>query len=223
MRQCFRIMGMPDKVLAFDALPERLLKGFELCPADGFPRHWKEWLGKIKKETKIPPEKDFLTGQVRYYNPIVEEDSYFYLVDITLGPVMERWKEIGDFVRRTVSKEIRLTEKLEDMAKPLANNKTDGVTLEPEDVTIIPIPLEYQEKSDKLTIIGSTAGKEQNVPRATIETEKAESLIHCDEEGCDFTAKGAYGKASLRMHKKKHAKKVATEVESASIEADKVA
>lgn len=193
--QVFRLMGMPDKVIAFNDLPERLLEGFEMCSADGFPRHWKEWMGKQKKVTRIPPEKDLLTGQVRRFEPIIEEDAFFYLVDWHLGPVVERWAAVCDFVRAHVDKETRLKDKIDDMAVPLAGNKSDSVTLEPEDVPVIPIPIEYQEKEPKLASLVGNEPKEI-VPQGTI--------FKCPEYGCgrEFEAKQA-----LRMHTiKKHSK-----------------
>lgn len=191
--QCFRLMGMPDSVIAFDALPESLVSGFEMCKADGFPRHWKEWLGKKKRKIEIPPEKEFLTGQVRRFDPIVEEDSYFYLVDWTIQPTVEKWEKVCDYVRQNVSKDFRVSERLGDMAKKLAANKTDGVTLEPEEVVVIPLP----KASEALVT-------------AAAEPKKADT-VNCPEEGCSFEAQGSYAKNSLRMHKtKKH--KVTAEV-----------
>jgi hypothetical protein len=191
--QVFRIMGLPDKVIAFDELPERFLAGFEMIRADGFPRHWKEFLGKRKKITPIPPEKDLLTGQVRRFDPIVEEDSFFFLVDKQIGPSIERWKEVCDFLRQHVDKEIRLRENIEDMALPLAPDKTSSVTLEPEDVPIVPIPLEYQEKGT------------QESPK--VEERKPTEIfdVKCDECKAEYT--GPHAKQALRMHKmKKHSK-----------------
>lgn len=201
MRQCFRIMDMPDRVIAFDELPARLLEGFELCRADGFPRHWKEWLGKTKKITKIPPEKDFYTGQMRKFDPIIEEDYFFYLVDWTLNPVIEKWAEVCDFVRQHVDKDVRLKEKIEDMALYLAANKTDGVTLEPEDVPVIPIPIQYQEKNGSVISSGDPLIKKKEP--------KPSEFLKCGEEGCLYEAEGVYAKQSIRMHKmKKHPKPV---------------
>lgn len=193
----FRLMNMPDRVIAFDQLPKRLLSGFEMCRADGFPKDWKQWLGKKKKLTKIPPEKDMLTGQVRYFDPIIEEDCFFYLVDWTVGPIVERWKEICDFVRQHVPKDFRLMEKIEDMAKPLAANKTDGVTLEVEEVTIIPIPVEFQEIEIK-----SVAPVEKSKPE-----EKEIPVLKCTEPGCSKEFKGSYAKNSLRFHMGREHKK----------------
>jgi len=193
-------MGMPDKVIAFDGLPKRFLEGFELCRADGFPRHWKEWLGKTEKITKIPPDKDFLTGAVRKYDPIVEEDYYFYMVDWTVNPVVEKWKELCEFVRTHVAKDVRLKEKIEDMALPLAPNKSDGINLEPEDVVVIPIPEEFQEKSVKMVLPPS----HMTAPAPEPEWHK------CEEPGCTYQAEGSYWKNSMRFHiTKKHKKEVA--------------
>ncbi len=182
-----------------------MTEGFEPCKADGFPRHWKEWLGKRDILIKIPPEMDVFTKQVRKFDPIVETDYFFYLVDWNLRPVVERWENICDFVKRVVPKDFRLKENLEEMALPLAANKTDGVTLEPEDVVIIPIPLEFQEKNVKII---TTKEVDQNVPRRN--SEKAKQIVKCDEEGCSFESEGSYAKNSVRMHKNKRHPKVET-------------
>lgn len=189
--QVFRLMGMPDKIIAFDELPESLTKGFELCRADGFPRHWKEWMGKMKRITQIPPEKDLLTGQVRRFDPIVEEDSFFFLVDWTINSNEEKWKEISSYVRQNVSKDFRLADKLEEMALALADNKNDGVMLEPEQVVIIPLPKGEQ----------AAAPSSKNEPV---------DVTKCPEEGCKAEFEGKYAKNALRMHtQKKHKKEVA--------------
>lgn len=204
MRQCFRIMDMPDRVIAFDELPARLLEGFEMCRSEGFPRHWKEWLGKRKKVTKLAPERDPLTGQIRRFDPLVEEDYYFYLVDWTVNPVVEKWEEVCDFVKSHVDKDVRLMERIGDMAKPLAANKSDGVTLEPEEVTVIPIPIQYQEKGEE--IILPTA----SVPAPLVKAKKInETVVKCGEPGCVYEAKGSYAKNSVRFHKNKAHKLVA--------------
>lgn len=192
--QVFRLMGMPDSIIAFDELPERLTNGFEMCRADGFPRHWKEWMGKRKKFTAIPPEKDLLTGQVRKFDPIVEEDAFFFLVDWTLNTNEEKWAEISDYVRQNVDKEVRLKEKIEQMAVPLAPNKTDGVTIEPEDVPIIPLQKGAEAIQDK--------PKLDSVPIDTVK---------CPEKDCTYEAQGKYAKNAIRMHtQKKHKKEPAS-------------
>ena len=182
--QCFRLMGMPDKVIAFDELPSDMLTGFELCKAEGFTRAWKSWLGPRKHTIKIMPEINPITGQKRMFDPMVEEDSYFYLVDWNLKPNVEKWKQVEEYVRSRVPSDFRLMDKLEDMAKPLAPDKVSGITLEPDDVIVIPIPKE---------IVSPINQKKQN------------EVYSCEESGCgrEFDAK-----QGLVMHKmKKHPKK----------------
>lgn len=192
----FRLMDLPDKIIAFDSLPQQLLNGFELCRADGFPRHWKDWMGKIKRAINIPAEKDHLTGQVRKYPPIYEEDSFFYLVDWNLKPVEEKWKEVCDYVRTHVSKDVRLKDKLEDMALPLASNKMEGITLEPEDVLVIKVL-----NDDPLVLIDTEKEEKEKVDKNI-----SRGKISCEEPGCGKEFEGAYAKTSMRMHQKKHSK-----------------
>ena len=183
--QVFRLMGMPDKVIAFDELPEDLVKGFEMIKADGFPKYWKKWLGEKEITTKVPSELNPVTGQRRTFDPIVEKDSYFYLVDWNVKPVVEKWKEVESYVRDRVPSDFRLKDKLEDMALPLAPDKISGITLEPDDVVVIPIPKE--------------------VASADIAKKNEEKLaFRCEEKGCDREFDVRQG---LRMHMmKKHRK-----------------
>lgn len=200
--QVFRLMNKPDRVIAFDELPERLLEGFEMIRADGFPRYWKEWLGKRKKTIKLPREIDPLTKTVIIHQPIIEEDAFFYLVDANLEPVMDKWREVCDFVKQHVSKETRLMDKIDDMAIPLASNQAEGVTLEPEDVPVIPIPVEFQEKSPKL------AGPDGSEIKNEAKRKQPESIrVKCSEDGCPSEFEGPYAKNALRMHTmKRHSK-----------------
>lgn len=183
--QIFRLMAMPDKVIAFKDLPESMVEGFEMSRADGFPRYWKEWMGKKTKVTVIPPEKDMLTGQVRRFDPIKEEEPFFYLVDWNLEPVVEKWKEVCAYVKTHVSKETRLMERIEDMAVPLAPNKTDGVSIEPEEVPVIEIIQDEAEKEGKT----ETPSKD---------------VFRCQEEGCEsyFDKKNGLRMHTMKRHKK---------------------
>lgn len=183
--QVFRLMGMPDKIIAFDELPEDLVKGFEMIKAEAFPKYWKKWLGEKEVTIKIPSEINPVTGQRRIYEPIVERDSYFYLVDWNLKPVVEKWNEIESYVRSHVPSTFRLKDKLEDMALPLAPDRTSGITLEPDDVVVIPIPKEER----------GVAFKNESKP-----------MVKCEEPGCD---REFDDKRGLRMHRmKKHTEPV---------------
>ena len=188
-KQVFRLMNLPDRVIAFDELPEELLKGFEMCRADGFPRHWKEWIGKKTKVTQVPPEKDPLTLQVRKYPPIVEEDCFFYLVDWNVQPIVEEWQKVCAYVRTHVDKETILMEKITDMAVKLGPDKASGVELDPEDVPVIKIIKE-------VSLLNS---KGQSVPAKT----KEAVVTKCEEPGCSYEAEGKYSKQAVRMHVQK--------------------
>ncbi len=201
----FRLMNLPDRVIAFEGLPESLLKGFEMCNTDGFPRHWKEWMGKKKRIIPIPPEKDMLTGQVRRYDPIVEEDSFFYLVDWNIQPQVEKWQEVCSYVRSNAVEGTKLLEKITDMAVKLGPDKSSGVELDPSDVPVITLKV-------KESLVDS---KGSEVPRGTIDRlapkpEKPVIKIKCDE--CEYEKEGPYAKNSIRMHKQKVHKKDAVAV-----------
>ena len=194
--EVFRLMGMPDKVIGFDSLPADILRGFELCRAEGFPRHWKDFLGKKTITIPIPPERDQLTGTVKRFDPIIDEDSFFYLVDWTSNPSTEAWKSLCAYVHQNVDKDFRVKEKIEDMAIPLASNQTEGVTLEPEDMVVIPLPKEEKK------IIAEKPVK-NDAPAKT--TEASKNVLKCPDAGCNYEAEGSYAKTSLRFHiQKKH-------------------
>lgn len=200
--QVFRLMGMPDKVLAFNDLPDRLLVGLDMTKADGFPRHWKEWMGKRKRVTRIIPETNLLTGEVRTYAPIEEEDYFFYLVDWHVRVQEDRWNEIKEFTKKYAPQDMRLPDKLEDLAKPLAKDKLEAVSLDPEDVVVIPILEEFQEKKPALL---APSGKEVS----KVVEPKKEPMV-CPEPGCGKEFKNKQG---IFIHNlKKHGKKQAVPV-----------
>jgi len=134
-----RLVGMPDKVIAFDGLPEELVAGLDMQGPHGFPRHWKAWLGTKKKITKINPERDPITMQIRTFEPIVEEGPFFYIVDEMMNQDVEKWQAICDYARRNAPLDFRLKDKIEDMAKPLAADPKSELKLEPEEVVVIPL------------------------------------------------------------------------------------
>ena len=193
MLQVFRLMDRPDRVIAFENLPDRLLDGIEMVQADGFPRHWKEWMGKSEKKTKIPPERDPISGQVRTFPAITESNYYFYIVDGMIQPIVEKWKAICDYVAENKQDGIVLRDNIADMAMPLANDQLSPLTLEPEEVRVI-----------KLKAEGKIEGP------VKIEGVNNEAVVKCEEADCKFEAVGPYAKNAVRMHKnKKHPKPVA--------------
>lgn len=142
MPQFFRIVGPHvDRVIAFDELPERLLVGVRHRECDGLPRHWLEKAcnKKVVHIERQPPLKN------------EEKTVYFhYLIEyVRFTADIEKWQEINNFVRKATDNKVKLLDKLEDMALPMAPTFKDALVLEPEEVlqkALIPIPIEAQEK-----------------------------------------------------------------------------
>ena len=110
--------GRPDKLIAFDSLPNGMLKNVEERVPKGLGRHW----------LKFSPT--------------------MYVLDYKLtNKDMEKWEEITSFVHRVTDKNVRLLEKLENMAKPMAPDSVRPADIEPEDVPVIPIPKEFQKEA----------------------------------------------------------------------------
>lgn len=182
MKQVFRLMDMPDRVIAFDELPQELLEGLEMCDCSKLPRHWRDYLGMREKHVRIPPDRDPLTGTVRTYKPIVQTGPYAYLIDQEVNHDRERWQEIESYVRRNAPKDFRLLDKLKDMAKPMGKDVHSELDLEPEDVIIVPLP----------------KGAEVKEPEA--------ATVALENFKCEDCPKEFDSKSGLRLHRlKKHA------------------
>lgn len=144
--------GMVDKVIAFDELPKRLLNGVEMRSPDGLPRHWKTFLGQSERVTPDTAEIHPITRQELKIPGQREVGPFFYVLYYKeINKDIERWQEIAGFVRRVVSLQFRLLDRLEDMSLPLSTDAAGELKLEPEDLetrgALIPIPLEFQEKA----------------------------------------------------------------------------
>lgn len=144
--------GFVDKVIGFDELPKRLLSGIEMRRPDGLPRHWKSFIGDQTKVTPPSMEKNEVTGKAELVGGGTEVAPFFYVLYYTeINHDKERWQDICNFVRRTVELKFRLLDKIEDMALPLSTDANAELKLEPENMeergAIIPIPLEFQEKT----------------------------------------------------------------------------
>jgi hypothetical protein len=151
--QVFRLVetGKPDKLIAFDELPKRLLEGVEMRSPDGLPRHWKSFLGEHEKYTPGALEKNQFTGKVEKIGEAREKGPYFFVLYFKeINKDKDRWQEICSFVRRVVHLQFRLLDKIEDMAIPMAIDSASELNVEPEHLeeggAIIPIPPEHQEK-----------------------------------------------------------------------------
>lgn len=135
--QIFKIvvMGTVDRFLAFDELPEDLLKGITVTQPNGFPRAFKRF---------------------------VDEEAYGKLYTLEIydkNQDKETWKKVTDFVTRAVDVKVRLADRIEDMAKPCAKDCTAQIDIEPEDIQVIPIPFALQEKIKVETV--ATPRKEE--------------------------------------------------------------
>jgi hypothetical protein len=120
--QVFRLVqpGVVDRVIAFEELPKDLVEGIQTREPAGLPRNWKEFAPK------------------------------FYVLDyLSINNDIQRWEKIKSHVRRSVSPGVRLMDKLEDMAMPMAPNAKDALDLEPENVPVIPLPVEEKALAGK--------------------------------------------------------------------------
>ncbi len=139
--QCFKLVngGFVDKVIVFDSLPERLTRGVRTKEAAGFPRAWAKWLSSIfKTETTV----DMARNWTYKHTPVGQEPCFFVLDYTDVNADKERWRQIGEYLRMNVGPEVRLKEKIEDMALQLATDCKQPLLVEPEDVPVIPVPLE---------------------------------------------------------------------------------
>lgn len=147
MRQVFKLMDMPDRVIAFDSLPEELLAGIELVDCSKLNKEWREFVGYREKKTIIRPEMDPITKQYNKAEPLIEKKPFAYLIDRELNADKDRWAEILTYVRRHAPMSWtqsnghpqRLMDDIEKMAKPIARDVHSDPDLEVEDVIVIPL------------------------------------------------------------------------------------
>lgn len=142
--QAFKLVngGFVDKVIVFDALPERLTKGVRTREVAGFPRSWAKWLGEIgstRTVFKTATEKKG-PGDYQYtLTPIGKEPCFFVLEYTDINADKEFWRNISEFLRANCGPDVRLKEKIEDMALALAPNSTSALSVEPEDLPVIQV------------------------------------------------------------------------------------
>lgn len=145
--QCFKLVngGFVDKVIVFDELPERFLKNVRTKEAAGFPRTWAKWLasiGSMRVVLKTETSVDLARNWTFKYTPIGMEPCFFVLDYTDINADKERWREICEHLRMNVGPEVRLKEKVEEMALALAADPTKQLSVEPEDIPVIPVPRE---------------------------------------------------------------------------------
>lgn len=129
--------GFVDKVIVFDELPERLLRGVETRSVDGFPRAWARWLGEIgsvRDVFKTETEKRG-PGDYKFTHTVIGKEPCFFVLQYTdKNSDKDAWRSIAEYLRMNCGPEVRLKEKIEDMALSLAPNSTAPLSVEPEDI-----------------------------------------------------------------------------------------
>lgn len=181
MSQCFKLVngGFVDRVIVFDSLPERLYKNVRTRETAGFPRSWAKWLASIgstrivyKTETSVDVSRNYTFKKT----PIGNEPCFFVLDYNDTNQDKEAWRGICEHLRLNVGPEVRLKEKVEEMAIPLAPNCTSALTVEPEDVPVIPVPGEASEeptihplvKPEETIIVQESAPKRRGRPKKIV-------------------------------------------------------
>lgn len=159
MSQCFKLVngGFVDRVIVFDELPERFTKNVRTREAAGFPRAWAKWLasiGSMRSVMKTETSVDLARNYTFKHTPIGLEPCFFILDYTDVNADKERWREICEYLRMNVGPEVRLKEKVEEMALALAANSTQPLSVEPEDVPVIPIPHEVAEERILEPLVG---------------------------------------------------------------------
>lgn len=159
--QVFRLVsgGFVDKMIAFDSLPERLLKGIRTRDISGMPRYWAKWLNDngctrdvYRTTTEVLPDRNLKVNKIS-----IGQEPCFYVLEYTdLNTDKEKWQEISNYVRKAVITTTRLMDKLEDMAKKMAQDPHAQLELEPEDVPVIEVPKEVIAERDDKEIIRSS-------------------------------------------------------------------
>lgn len=130
--QVFKLVdpGRVDRIIAFDSLPESMVKNIKRANAIGFPRPWLDFLG-VKRGS---------------------HDPVFYVLDFrTINRDKEKFQEIQNYIRRSVDKNFRLMDNIYDMAKQLSIDSYSSLDLEPEDIVVIPVPNESEIIQNELT------------------------------------------------------------------------
>lgn len=215
MRQVIRLMDMPDRVIAFDELPADLVEGLEMCDCSKLPKDWREFIGVREKITKIPPDREPLTGQVRTYAPISQKAPYAYLIDRELNGDKEKWGEIESYVRRNAPREFRLMDRISDMAKPMARDAHSELDLEPDQVIVIPLMKEVAVAEAPKVVVATPVAPVAAVP-APEEPKQPFTIIPAKPAvipatECPACQKVFSSKQALRMHvMKKHSEVKAT-------------
>lgn len=131
--------GYVDKMIAFDELPKELFRGVRMKDLEGYPRYWKAWL---KENNAIRKVKKW-NADLQKFDEVWE--TFTYVLDYKfINEDKQKWQEITNYVRKAVDLKVRLLDKIDDMAVPVAKDAHSELSIEPENVPIIPVPLEVK-------------------------------------------------------------------------------
>jgi hypothetical protein len=124
-------------MIAFDELPKRLLAGIRKRD-ESATRGLREFLKSNKcLDKRITQWKNPETGQIEMI-----ESFYpftYQLEPKTINADGEKWQEIESYVRRVVDPNVRLMDRIENMAIDMAVDSYSEMNLEPENIPVIPI------------------------------------------------------------------------------------
>lgn len=160
--------GFVDKVIVLDTLPERLVKNVRTRAADGFPRHWARWLvdiGSLRPVYKTETSVDLARNWTFKHTPIGKEPCFFVLEYQDINSDKEAWRNICEYIRTHAGPEVRLKERIEDMALALAGNPTLPLSVEVEDIPVIVVPRETVDALPELVQHGETIMVTEAAPK----------------------------------------------------------
>jgi len=145
--QCFKLVngGFVDKVIVIDTLPERLMKNIKTVATDGFPRSWAKWLvelGSMRPVMKTETSVDLARNWTFKHTPIGKEPCFFVLWYKDINSDKESWRNICDYLKENCGPEVRLKEKIEDMAVALSPSPKESLSIDTDEVPTIHVDSE---------------------------------------------------------------------------------
>lgn len=159
--QVFKLVrgGFVDSLIAFDSLPERILKGIRTRDLAGLPRYWAAWLKEkgsvrpvFKTGTEVLQDRNFKITKT----PVGIEPCFWILEYQDLNSDKEKWAEINNYIRQSVEMTVRLKDRIEDMARPMAPSSSAPLELEPDDIPVISIPADKLETPEASSMVQSS-------------------------------------------------------------------
>ncbi len=156
--QAFKLVnaGFVDRVIVFDELPKRLMQGIKTRDVSGFPRSWARWLADIDSTRPVLKTETTQNHDRSYtfkYTPIGKEPCFYILEYVDINADKEKWNQICEYLRVNLGPDVRIKEKIEDMALRLAKDSTSSIDVEPEDIPVIPVPRETLKESSPDEIV----------------------------------------------------------------------